>query len=311
MPELQGVSLIEIKECRHLGVCLGGKIIQVTQVSTPFQGSLRCMSNGPHLGILPVDLCRPPMIPCFNIEPLAQHGTMTIRFTGARLVSSVLALVALTTCIEPGIAFPLHHQISSRSSDSSPPSLDHPPIADGIVDRYLLHPLGLVEGLLLRDGSQMHVTSRAAHELVKIIKPGDHVQVYGRRPFQSPIIQPDVIVNVTDGRSLTVPSRLELPIPPAEGRKPPTQMRARGAIQVLLYDRLKNAVNGVLLSDGTQVHLPPDVGKHFHLSLQPDLEIEVEGHGTETEYGRSLEATAIGRTGGPLTHLDASIQQLP
>jgi hypothetical protein len=227
---------------------------------------------------------------------------MAIRLTYARVESLVLGLLILSSGVESAFAV---------SSDSSPPSLDRPPIADGIVDRYLLHPLGLVDGLLLRDGSQMHVTSRAAPELVKVIQPGDHVQVYGRRPSQSsPLIQPDVIVNMTDGTSLTVPSRLDLPIPPAEARKPPTQMRARGTIQVLLYDHLKNVVHGVILSDGTQVRLPPDVGKQFHLALQPDLEVEVEGHGTETQYGRSLEATAIGRTGGPLTHLDASIQQL-
>lgn len=244
---------------------------------------------------------------------------MPIRFTSARLGSSLLVLI-LILCVESAIALSTpttavyqtaHRQISNRSSDDhSPPSLDRPPVADGIVDRYLLHPLGLVEGLLLRDGLQMHVTSRAAHELVKIIQPGDRVQVYGRRPSESPLVQPDVIVNVTDGTSLTVPFRLDLPTPPAESRKPPTQMRARGTIEVLLYDHLKKVVHGVVLSDGTQVRLPPDVGKHFHLSLQPALEVEVEGHGTETPYGRALEATAIGRTGGPLTHLDASIQQL-
>ena len=242
---------------------------------------------------------------------------MPTRPTCARLGS---ALLVLTACIEPAFALPMHatavyrtphQQISYPSPDDhSPPSRERPPVADGIVDRYLLHPLGLVEGLLLRDGSQMHVTSRAANELVKIIQPGDRVQVYGRRPSESPVVQPDVIVNVTDGTSLTVPFRLDLPTPPAEARKPPTQMRARGTIEVLLYDHLKKVVHGVVLSDGTQVRLPPDVGKQFHLSLQPALEVEVEGHGTETPYGRALEATAIGRTGGPLTHLDASIQQL-
>ena len=242
---------------------------------------------------------------------------MSSRLASAQAVSSFLGLVILTSAMEAAasshistLVYQACEPYAYRTSDKSPPSLGRPPIADGIVDRYLLHPLGLVDGLLLRDGSQMHVTSRAAHELVEIIQPGDHVRVYGRRPSQSPLIQPDVIVNITDGRSLTVPFRLDLPIPRTEGRKPPTQMRARGTIQVLLYDHLKNVVHGVILSDGTQVRLPPDVGKDFHLALRPHLEVEVEGHGTETQYGRSLEATAIGRTDGPLTHLDASIQQL-
>ncbi len=72
-------------------------------------------------------------------------------------------------------------------------------------------------------------------------------------------------------------------------------MKATGTIQVLLYDPLKGVVNGVVLSDGTQVRLPPDVGEHFQVSLQQNMDVEVEGHGTSTPYGNALEATAIGR----------------
>lgn len=178
------------------------------------------------------------------------------------------------------------------------------------MDRYLLHPLGDVEGLLLRDGSQLHITYRAAQDLITAVQPGDHVQVHGRRLFDSPIVQPDVIVNVTDGRSMIVPYRLDYPIPPAESRQTLNMMKAGGTIRILLYDHLKGVVNGVILSDGTQVRLPPDVGERFRLSLQQDVDVEVEGYGTETGYGRSLEATSIRRKGAPVTHLDASVQEL-
>jgi len=33
------------------------------------------------------------------------------------------------------------------------------------------------------------------------------------------------------------------------------------------------------------------------------MDVEVEGYGTSTPYGRALEATAIGRKGQPLTRL--------
>ena len=191
-----------------------------------------------------------------------------------------------------------------------PPSLKQPPVAEGIVARYLLQPRGDVSGLLLRDGAQMHVTNRAAQELVNAVQPGDEVRVHGRRASDSPLVKPDVIVNVTDGTTFIVPYRLDLPIPPSEDRPTVNEMRAAGKIEVLLYDPLKGVVNGVVLSDGTQVRLPPDVGERFHASLQPNLEVEVEGFGTSTRYGSVLEATAIGQKGRPLTHLDASIQQL-
>jgi hypothetical protein len=191
-----------------------------------------------------------------------------------------------------------------------PPSMDKPPVADGIVDRYLLNPRGEVNGLLLRDGSQMHVTLRAAQDLTKAIQPGDHIRVHGRRVSDSPLVKPDVIINVTDGRSFTVPYRLDLPMPPREEGRTVTEMHAAGTIQVLLYDHLKDVVNGALLSDGTQVRLPPDVGDHFHTSLQQNMDVEVRGYGTTTPYGSALEAIAIGRKGQPLTHLDASTQHL-
>lgn len=221
--------------------------------------------------------------------------------------------------VENAVAFPpvsmehdqaVHHGLFFRVVDQSPPSLAQPPVADGIVDRYLLHPRGVVNGLLLRDGSQMYVTYRAAQELIKIIQPGDHVRVHGRRVPDLPLVKPDVIVNVTDNASFTVPQRLDLPIPPTEARPAVNEMKAAGTIQVLLYDHLKGIVNGVVLSDGTQVRLPPDVGGRFHASLQRDMDVVVEGYGITTPYGRALEATAIGRKGRPLTHLDASTQQL-
>jgi hypothetical protein len=191
-----------------------------------------------------------------------------------------------------------------------PPSMDRPPVAEGIVYRYLLTPRGDVNGLLLRDGSQMHVTLRAEQDLTKSIQPGDHVRVHGRRVSDSPLVKPDVIVNVTDGRSFTVPYRLDLPMPPREERPSVNEMLAEGTIEVLLYDPLKGVVNGALLSDGTQVRLPPDVGERFHASLHKDMDVEVRGYGTATPYGSALEATAIGRKGQPLTHLDASTQHL-
>ena len=191
-----------------------------------------------------------------------------------------------------------------------PPSMEKPPVADGIVDRYLLNPRGDVNGLLLRDGSQMHITLRAGQDLIKSIQPGDHVRVHGRRASDTPLVKPDVIVNVTDGTSFTVPYRLDLPMPPREERPAVTEMNAAGTIRVLLYDPLKDIVNGALLSDGTQVRLPPDVGENFHASLHKDMDVEVRGYGTATPYGSALEVTAIGRKGQPLTHLDASTQHL-
>ena len=95
---------------------------------------------------------------------------------------------------------------------------------------------------------------------IAIVSSVDEINSIDRRD------QTDVIVNVTDHTSFTVPYRLDLPTPPREGRPPVKEMKAAGIIQVLLFDPLKGVVNGVLLSDGTQVRLPPDVGEDFQAS---------------------------------------------
>jgi hypothetical protein len=230
-----------------------------------------------------------------------------------RQASAILIAVSFTGGLAFASVLPAPEAAGDRQSSVlvlDPPSMDKPPVADDIVDRYLLNPRGDINGLLLRDGSQMHVTLRAAQDLTKTIQPGDRVRVHGRRASDSPLVKPDVIINVTDGKSFTVPYRLDLPMPPREERPTVTELNAAGTIDVLLYDPLKEVVNGALLSDGTQFRLPPDVGEHFHSSLQRNMDVEVRGYGIATPYGTALEIFAIGRKGHPLTHLDASIQQL-
>ncbi|HKR80168.1 MAG TPA: hypothetical protein VJR69_10745, partial [Nitrospira sp.] len=172
----------------------------------------------------------------------------TLFFMGLLLIGTAGGLVS------HGQDMPSEQGLSVPVLD--PPSMDKPPVADGIVDRYLLNARGDVNGLLLQDGSQMHITLRAAQDLTKTIQPGDHVRVHGRRVSDLPLIKPDVIINVTDGKSFTVPYRLDLPMPPREERPTVNEMKAAGSIEVLLYDPLKEVVNGALLSDGTQFRLP-------------------------------------------------------
>jgi hypothetical protein len=190
------------------------------------------------------------------------------------------------------------------------PSLQNSPVADGVVERYLIDPRGEVEGLLLTDGSQMHVTSRIAHDLVKAIRPGDHVRVYGIRKKGKAVVQPESIVNVTAGISFSIPLRLDLPLPPHEEYLTMTPMRAEGSIQILLYGR-KGEVHGMVLSDGTQVRLPLDVGDEFRRSLRVGESVKVEGYGNENQYGRSMEALAMSARGSTLTPLDATTRHHP
>jgi hypothetical protein len=196
-------------------------------------------------------------------------------------------------------------------SASSPPSFRKRPVAEGVVNRYLLDPRGEVEGLMLQDGTQMHITSRAADMLLQAIKPGQHVRVHGRRQDNVPLVQADVIFNASTGTIFTVPFRLDFPIPEQEHRLSMTEMKAEGTIEVLLFHALKGIVHGMLLSDGTQVRLPPDVSEDLRQSFRLGEHVVAEGNGTANEYGRCLEALSMSMNGGKMTALDRAVTKLP
>jgi len=226
-------------------------------------------------------------------------------------------VIGLMTTEDPALygAEPSNHSSIDRIApsavaDTRPPSLRKNPVSDGIVERYLIDPRGEVEGLLLTDGTQMHVTSRASDQLIKAIKPGDHVRVHGSRKQGGALVNPDVIVNVTAGSSFTVPFRIDLSAPEKERRLSMTEMEAKGTIQVLLYDYLKGVVHGMVLSDGTQVRLPPDVSDELRRSFHVGEHVAAEGNGTKNEYGRSMEALAMSADDGTLTPLDPTVRRL-
>jgi hypothetical protein len=196
-------------------------------------------------------------------------------------------------------------------SDTSPPSFRKRPVAEGIVTRYLLDPRGEIEGLMLQDGTQMHITSRAADKLVQAIKPGQHVRVHGRRQGDMPLVQADVIFNASTGTIFTVPFRLDFPIPEQDQHLSMTEMKAEGTVEALLFHALKGVVQGMLLSDGTQVRLPPDINEELRNSFRVGEQVAAEGNGTTNEYGRCLEALSISVNGGKMTALDRSVTRLP
>jgi hypothetical protein len=193
--------------------------------------------------------------------------------------------------------------------ESTPPSFRKRPVAEGVVARYLLDPRGEIEGLLLKDGSQMYITSRASDKLLQAIKPGHHVRVHGRRLDGAPLVQADVILNTSTGTIFTVPFRLDFPIPDQEQHLSMTEMKAEGTIEVLLF-HVKGIVQGMLLSDGTQVRLPPDINDELRNSFRVGEHIMAEGNGTANEYGRCLEALMMSVDGGRVIPLDSTVTRL-
>ena len=194
-------------------------------------------------------------------------------------VNKTLAVASYLGMLVYGMAFGVSASSAAGPAEHRLPSLHHESTTEGTVARYLVDPRGEVEGLLLVDGTQMHVTSHIASEFTKVIKPGHRIRAQGTRKSQSALFEPEVIQNMTTEGFFRTPLRVDVPIPDQENRLSMTDMKASGTIQVLLYDYMNEAVRGLLLSDGTQVRLPPDVTDELRRSLQVGQSVEAEGTG--------------------------------
>lgn len=174
-----------------------------------------------------------------------------------------------------------------------------PPAAESIVSRVLVNPLGEVDGILLETGSIVTFPPHMGVQLAAAIKAGDRVSVkgYPETPGQ---IKGYVITNTRTNQSV-----MTLPKPP-EGIKPPPHLRGVGLKEMQAEGEVrhvrhggKGEINGVILSDGTIVRFPRDAAYRFGSLFQVGQRIAAKGFGTETEYGRALEATALGQAGQP------------
>lgn len=223
----------------------------------------------------------------------------------------ITAVLSLSILGQPQASLAAVADGVAHSQASADYQTDKPSVAEGVIERYIVDPRGEVEGLLLAGGVHMYVTSRAADQLIKALKPGDRVAVYGRHTAHGGLVQPDVIKNLTKGTTFIVPLRLDLPMQKQEQHLSVTELYATGTIRVLLYHPLKGIVQGMILSDDTQIRLPLDTSEDLRRSLHVGESVTIRGNGTKNRFGRAIEAVSIGRDPVSLVPLDASLRALP
>ena len=81
-------------------------------------------------------------------------------------------------------------------------------------------------------------------------------------------------------------------------------MSAQGGVR---YPRVggKGEVNGVILSDGSIIWFKREALYRFGGLLQIGQRVAATGYGSENQFGRALEASALGAEGRPLQPLYA------
>ncbi len=174
------------------------------------------------------------------------------------------------------------------------------PSIQGKVAEYSLTPRGDVDGLILADGTEVHLPPHLGTQLVFAVKPGDAVSVRGLRARAVPLVQAMSITNDATGKAVTDNG----PGGPGGPRGHEQALTAEGQVKAQLHGP-GGELNGALLADGTIIRLPPPEAQRLAADLAPGATIYVRGEGFEGALGRVIAAQSIGPNATQLAQVAA------
>jgi hypothetical protein len=177
------------------------------------------------------------------------------------------------------------------------------PAIKGKVAQYTLTPRGDIDGLILDDGTQVQIPPPYSTQVVFAIRPGDTVTVHGLKARALPLVSAMSITNDASNVTVTLAGFGGRGMGPQGGphmgpggpRESEQALEATGKVKAQLHGP-RGELNGVLLDDGTVVHLPPPEAERLAASLAVGQAIYVSGNGAALPYGRVIGARMIGAT---------------
>jgi hypothetical protein len=172
------------------------------------------------------------------------------------------------------------------------------PAMQGKVAGYSLTPRGDVDGLILADGTEVHLPPHLGTQLVYAVKPGDAVTIRGLKARAIPMVQAMSVRNDATGNTVTDTGTGGPPGP----RGAQQSLNATGQIKAQLHGP-RGDLNGALLEDGTIIRLPPPEAAKLVAMLAAGASVTVQGQGIESPLGRVIEARSIGPDAGHLTQV--------
>jgi hypothetical protein len=180
------------------------------------------------------------------------------------------------------------------------------PAIKGRVAAYSLTPRGDVDGLLMEDGTEIHLPPHLGPQLTFAVKPGDAVTVRGLKARAVPVVQAMSATNDATSQAVVDTGPAGGPRGPhgARGAAAGQPMEAQGRVKAQLYGP-RGELNGVLLDDGTQVHLPPPEAQRLAAQLAPGQTVFVSGNGMSSPLGRVIGVQAIGPNRSQLAQIAA------
>jgi hypothetical protein len=194
----------------------------------------------------------------------------------------------------------------AETPSPAPPALPPPPVtwgwpaADvtGSVRMFKLTPIGELEGLILSDGTEVHLPPHLTQQLAAAVRLGDPVLVRGWRPATPGFVVGTGVTDMRSGRTITdqgpPPPGMRPPPPPPGQPAPGAQWASvQGRVQQDLHGPAGD-INGAVLDNGTELKLPPPAAYQVSDWLQPGQTVVARGYLLSNTFGRVLDIQEIG-----------------
>lgn len=186
------------------------------------------------------------------------------------------------------------------------------PETKGVVAQYDLTPRGDVDGVILQDGTEVHMPPHLSTELAALVRPGSAITIHGLRARSLPLVQAMSITDDASGHTVTDTGPGGAPPPPPPGGPhggPPGGPRdegrpldAQGTVKMQLHGP-RGDLNGVLLDNGTMIHMPPPEAARLAADLAVGKTVAASGFGTQNSLGTSIAARRLGATADAMAPL--------
>lgn len=184
----------------------------------------------------------------------------------------------------------------------------------GTIKAFTLTPIGEIEGVILTNGTEIHVPPHLTEQIASAVRPGEAVAVRGWNTGVPNFI---VAAALTGQRGQSVvdqgppPPGTRPPPPPPGQPAPGAQLAtAQGRISQVLHGPLGDA-NGALLDDGTTLKFPPPTAWQTASLLQPGQAVVAQGWSLSNSYGRVVDVQSIASAPQTLPPLPAAGSVLP
>lgn len=211
--------------------------------------------------------------------------------TKTALLHALLGAITLTSVAQqpPGPSGP---------REARPPSApQNTEQINGVVSQYLMNPNGEVDGLLLSDNTQIKFPPHMSADLTRVVKPNDQITGIGERE-NAQAFRAFTITSATNGQSVVEsrPSQFPPRMPPDLRGISLTPLNVSGKIKSLLHAP-RGEIDGVVLEDGTILHMQPDASAQSGSLFAIGQPISAKGFGTANQFGKSIEVTEFGASG--------------